>query len=267
MIPYIFFLDIDDTILYKKNKDDQGTVSQRVLNTIQKAREMGHKVFINTGRAPSYFTPPVKALKVDGFVCGCGAYGLKNGKILFQYDFPNNAAIRLLKKFSYPGAPGIVVEGVDRIFRYRNSYWKPEKDWILGTTLEEFEEYLSRDKIVKISICQDIDPAVIPELEKDFFVIHHPTEHYTECCIKGCSKATGIERVMESYGLPLSRSVAIGDSENDLEMIQAAGIGIAMGQAKTEIKALADRVTLTILQDGAATAIEEIIAEAGTQIQ
>ena len=65
MTPYVFFLDIDDTILYKKDKYDQGSVSPRVLNAMQKARDMGHYVYINTGRAPSYFTDLIRSLPVE----------------------------------------------------------------------------------------------------------------------------------------------------------------------------------------------------------
>ena len=65
--------------------------------------------------------------------------------------------------------------------------------------------------------------------------------------------------IMDHYGLSMERSVAIGDSENDLDMIKAAGIGVVMGQARDEIKQYADRVTETLLNDGAAVAIEELI--------
>ncbi len=265
MIPYVFFLDIDDTILYKKDKDDPGTISERVLRTMRTAREKGHKVFINTGRAPSFFDDPIQTLPVDGYVCGCGAYILVGEQILYQAKYPDAAIARWLKKLSAPGDPGIVVEGVKRIFRYRNSYWFPRKGWILSDSEEDFWDFLKDDSIVKASICNDIDPAVLPqilsELEQDFWVIHHPTEHYTECCVKGCSKATGMQKIMDYYGLDMSRSVAIGDSENDLDMIKAAGIGVVMGQSREEIKRFADRITDDVAHDGAAKIIEELIGE------
>ena len=263
MIPYVFFLDIDDTILYKKDRFDPGTVSKRVLNAIQTARDQGHFVYVNTGRAPSFFTDILWNLPVDGYVCGCGSYAIKkDGAPLFAFPYPNDRILKWVKRLSNPGDPGIVIEGVRKIFRYRNSYWVPLEGWILGDTVEEFLEYLKNETLVKASICQDIDPAILPELEEDFQVVYHPTEHYTECCIKGCSKATGMERIMQYHGLDMSRSVAIGDSENDLDMITAAGIGIVMGQAREEIKQYADRITDPLSEDGAATAIEALIREA-----
>lgn len=259
MTPYVFFLDIDDTILYKKDKFDQGSVSPRVLNAMQKARDMGHYVYINTGRAPSYFTDLIRSLPVDGYVCGCGSYVLCGDEVLYQANYPNDVIARWMKELSGPSDPGFVVEGVKRIFRYRNSYWAPEKDWILSDSVEDFYTYLQNDSVVKASICQDIDPTILPRLREDFWAIYHPTEHYTECCVKGCSKATGMKIIMDHYGLSMERSVAIGDSENDLDMIKAAGIGVVMGQARDEIKQYADRITETLLNDGAAVAIEELI--------
>ena len=76
MTPYVFFLDIDDTILYKN------TISPRVLSAMKLARQKGHFVYINTGRAPSFFDNTLRTLPVDGYVCGCGALVLQNGKVL-----------------------------------------------------------------------------------------------------------------------------------------------------------------------------------------
>lgn len=263
MTPYVFFLDIDDTILYKYTKYDDGIITPRVICAMESARKMGHKVFVNTGRAPSYFTDGIRALPVDGYVCGCGAYILLNGEVLYQADYPEKALLKWMERLSNPEDPGIVVEGIEEIFLYGNSYWEPRKGWIVSNSLEEFREYLKRDRIIKANICNDIPPElysrILPELEKDFWVIHHPTEHYTECCVKGASKATGMQRIMDHYGLDMSRSVAIGDSENDLEMIKAAGIGVVMGQAREEIKQYADIVCDGILEDGAAKVMEELI--------
>lgn len=255
MTPYVFFLDIDDTILYN-NK-----ISDRVRNAVKNARERGHFVYINTGRGPAYLDETIRSLPVDGYVCGCGSYIMGKGTVLYQTDYPIDALIRWMRRLSKDGDPGILVEGVTYMFRYRNSFWNPLNNWICSDSVEDFYDYLKTDHVVKANIADNITPALLPELEKDFYVIHHPTERYTECCPKGCSKASGMQRVMDLLGIPRNRSVAIGDSENDLDMIRNAGIGIAMGQAKPEIKKQAHRVTASVIEDGAAIAIEELTKE------
>ncbi|MBO5555415.1 MAG: HAD hydrolase family protein, partial [Solobacterium sp.] len=64
------------------------------------------------------------------------------------------------------------------------------------------------------------------------------------------TKATGIARILEHYGAGVEDSVGIGDSENDIPMIEYCGTGIAMGNAMEAVKQKADWVTTPILEDG-----------------
>ena len=260
MKKYAFFLDIDGTILYYDEKIKNEIIPKRVIESIKNARNEGHFVYINTGRAPSYFDQKIWDLPVDGFLCGCGAYAIDaNRTVLFQAAYPNEALLRWTKKLSNPEDPGLIVEGVNKIFRLRETYWKPREGWILSDDPKDLEEYLKHDSVVKMNLCQDIDTAILPDLQKDFDVIHHPAEHYTECCIPGCSKSEGMKRILALHGMDLSQCVAMGDSENDLDMICTAGIGVAMGQAYEEVRNAADFVTDSVWDAGAATAIDRII--------
>jgi 5-amino-6-(5-phospho-D-ribitylamino)uracil phosphatase len=72
----------------------------------------------------------------------------------------------------------------------------------------------------------------------------------------GCSKASGMAALAKQFGLPLSQVMAIGDNNNDIDMLQCAGWGVAMGQAPRAVKAVARAVTASNAQDGAALAIE-----------
>lgn len=82
--------------------------------------------------------------------------------------------------------------------------------------------------------------------------------HYCEVVASGVSKVTAIERVCTVHGLTMSDVVAFGDGENDLEMIQAAGIGVAMGNSFPCVLAAADMVTDTNDADGIAKALGRI---------
>ena len=70
-----------------------------------------------------------------------------------------------------------------------------------------------------------------------------------------CSKASGLAALAHYLHIPLSQVMAIGDNNNDLEMLQAAGWGVAMGHAPDVIKEAADAVTTTNTEDGVARAI------------
>ncbi|MGG1600688.1 Cof-type HAD-IIB family hydrolase [Paenibacillus naphthalenovorans] len=74
---------------------------------------------------------------------------------------------------------------------------------------------------------------------------------------KGISKASGLKRVCELLGIHMSQVMAMGDSLNDAVMLQEVGLGVAMGNAQDEVKALADTVTLTNEENGVAQAIRQ----------
>ena len=72
------------------------------------------------------------------------------------------------------------------------------------------------------------------------------------------TKASGLVELCEFLKIDIAESVAIGDAHNDTEILQTAGLGVAMGNASDEIKRLADFVTLDNDHDGVAAAIEKI---------
>lgn len=76
------------------------------------------------------------------------------------------------------------------------------------------------------------------------------------------SKAAALEKLAEHLGFSLADTMAIGDSENDLDMIRAAGTGVAMGNSEEATKAAADYVTLSNTEDGVAAVIDQFLAEA-----
>lgn len=72
----------------------------------------------------------------------------------------------------------------------------------------------------------------------------------------GCSKASGLLALAQLVGISLANIMAIGDNSNDIEMLQAVGWGVAMGQATETVKAVADAITTSNTEDGVARAIE-----------
>ena len=77
--------------------------------------------------------------------------------------------------------------------------------------------------------------------------------------MKGHSKADGMYRVLDHLGLARSQSIAIGDSANDEDMLFAAGISVAMGNATESIKALCDEITADAADAGVALALERLL--------
>jgi 5-amino-6-(5-phospho-D-ribitylamino)uracil phosphatase len=83
--------------------------------------------------------------------------------------------------------------------------------------------------------------------------------HVIEIVKSGLNKAVGLKRVAEHYSIPKDRIIAFGDEDNDLEMIEYAGHGIAMGNAIPQLKSLAKYITKTNEEDGIAHYLEDIL--------
>ncbi|MBP3697648.1 MAG: HAD-IIB family hydrolase, partial [Clostridia bacterium] len=91
--------------------------------------------------------------------------------------------------------------------------------------------------------------------EMTFFIMRT----YADCVIKGCNKAKGIERAIELTGVKRENTIAIGDSNNDLAMLEYAGVSVAMGNSQENILQMADYVTDTAANSGVAKAIQKYL--------
>ena len=85
----------------------------------------------------------------------------------------------------------------------------------------------------------------------------HP--YFTDIVARDNSKAHGMEAICRHFGIRQEETLAFGDGANDIEMLEWAGIGVAMGNADEKVKAHADRVTTDVDNEGIERAVEEII--------
>ena len=100
---------------------------------------------------------------------------------------------------------------------------------------------------------------LLPKLQARFgssMCIVRTHELFIEAVAQGVSKGTALERVADHLGIHQEDTVAIGDSDNDAEMVSWAGLGVAMENATAAVKAVADYVVPSVVEDGAAVAIE-----------
>ncbi|WP_338401727.1 HAD family hydrolase [Flaviflexus huanghaiensis] len=75
----------------------------------------------------------------------------------------------------------------------------------------------------------------------------------------GVSKATALEKLRQEYGMPTSNVLAVGDGDNDIEMLGWAGTGISMGEADDRVHAAADARTASVTDDGLAIVLERLL--------
>lgn len=241
---HLIFLDIDGTLCIN------GKVTEKDLHSLEEARKAGNMIFINTGRSYGYIPEEVKKLPIDGFVCGLGTYVRLGNSVLRSSTLDKSIAKEVA---------GYVLE------REIKTFFECE-DGIISVNCDAHIELKSSDEIYtkfrdfRISKCTffgAISDETREFLNKYFTVYEYET--YSETVKKGYSKAKGMKVLGEYLNVPTERMMAVGDSENDADMISYAGIGVAMGNAQMSLKKKAKYITASVKESGVSAAIQKYI--------
>ncbi|MFV0465407.1 MAG: HAD family hydrolase [Lachnospiraceae bacterium] len=257
----LIFIDIDGTI-----RDFDGYIPDSTIRAIRETRIKGNKVFLCTGRPLSQIDKEVLDIGVDGIVASSGSYIEIDGKIidhtvftkmtylvLTTYLVEHDCAVQLQSyKDSY--ILNSQQDYFDELGEKLHDMFGGEKELVMPSTV--VESPMDVDEIEKmIFFSEEISPERLKKKwgnDLNIVNLSIPVDATWagEIGPKNINKAYGIEKVLESLGRDVKDTIAFGDSENDLEMIAFAHVGIAMGNAIEELKEIADFVTRPIRNDG-----------------
>lgn len=254
----IMFFDIDGTLV---PEDGDRAIPESTVRAIELARRAGNLLFVNTGRPVFNVDEKVRSLGFDGYVCGCGTYLECGGREIFYNTVPRELCLsvrQLMRECDavpmYERRDCVFFDRETRVLPITENIRKEFAEKLENVIRDAGEEDFSFDKFI-FSYDGSTDLSrVLSALEPRFFCIDRGSAFY-EIVPRPFSKATGMEAVLEYYGLPKSSSYAIGDSLNDLPMLEAAGTSIAMGNGRMLIP-YADCVTDDIHRDGIYKALE-----------
>lgn len=264
--PHLIALDLDGTLL-----TDEKKISPRTKTVIQAAKEQGHQVVIATGRPFRASIPYYKEMNLDSPIVNFnGAYvhhPLDKGWGVYHTPLDLNTAHTIIDAANSFQVRNILAEVMDDVYLHRNDD-RIKEIISMGNpkiTTGNLLEFLTHDPTSLL-----IHPADhhIDELRNHLNDAHaNVIEHrkwgapwnVIEIVKSGLNKATGLERVAKHYDIPRERIIAFGDEDNDFEMIEYAGHGIAMGNAIDQLKSLANHVTTTNNEDGIAVYLEELL--------
>lgn len=238
---YAVFLDIDGTLLVSTG------IPAANKAAIRRARENGHKVFINTGRSLAHIPDFIRDTgEYDGIVAGLGSLLLYNEKILYSNPIPQEFVEKV-----FPMVQGrvCVFEGE------QHSFCTPE--WLQltgnGADIAKTAEEIRGNKISTICINEAVSDEEYALFSQTCTVYRHTG--YTEMAIKGTSKSLGMRRMTELLAGEFL-CMAMGDSCNDMDMLQAADVSVAMGDSTEEVKTICDYVSCDAADGGVAKALE-----------
>ncbi len=271
-------IDLDGTLFRS-----DGTPSPQSRKAVKEATRMGVEICISTGR------PFMDALRVAGWVgasgpvvASGGAHVLSGGKSNEEWMFKAidadmyRAVIDLVKQQSMPFYVH-VKEGRVIPHEFQKNFGKGSFGVrhvlfkLVGVSPRFQRRVADMGTILDLAgsvsnVCVHGDSSAVKQLEsilKKRFgaALRHVPIHgrNLEILDKKANKGDALRVISEKSGIPLANMAAIGDGDNDAEMLQAAGLGVAMANASPVLCEAADRFTLSQDQDGVAFFLRQII--------
>lgn len=253
--------DIDGTLITSGQELTEATVS-----AISSFKEKGGFFTLSTGRPimgiSRYIhlvSPGVPIISYNGAMI----IRPDNGEIIYERGLEENTACEIINRGKKRGAT-VIVWAKNRLYTSEINEYVEQYSHITGEKVNLIEEQKS---VVQLGItkCLWLDSAEnIAEYGAELKT--EPIKNVNFCTSTpnllefmgaGVSKGEGLKKVCEYCGIDISQAVAVGDEMNDMSMIQAAGFGVAMGNAHSEIKNVADYITITNDEDGLADMINK----------
>ena len=260
------FSDMDGTLLKSASE-----LSEKNIELVGKAVDQGVEFVICTGRGVygvERFLEKLHLLGRPGYVIcqnGAAVYNLENMEMVLKHSFSSDDL--------RPVVEAARAEGVE-VYLYDDRTFLAEKvapqveaycrvmhaDMRILPDGLEYEGYFTKCLLSGSyeqldAVRKRVEPIIAGKLNHFF-----SGPQYLEFVKTGVSKGRALQETAEKAGVPLGEVIAIGDSENDLSMIQAAGLGVAVANAQEHVKAAADYVTETTCeQDAVADVLQRFV--------
>lgn len=270
-------LDLDGTLF-----DNSSRISKRNLTAIRSITDKGIHVVISTGRP--FEGIPFDQIKGTGInyaitANGSGIYEISTGKCLYENAMDEELVTPILNFLltrdihmdAFIGGKGYTpiqcVETAQKL-----TVPSSIKNYIITTRtrLDNILQFIHENQLkvqkMTLNFYPAADGTLIDRETVRKFLVSNPSittvcggYNNLEFTRADANKGVGLRKLAEILGVNPDATMAIGDTENDLAIIDAAGIGVAMGNATDAVKARADYVTTTNTKDGVAAAIEHFI--------
>ncbi len=257
MSKYLFF-DIDGTLRGKSRE-----IHPKTISALKQLQRDGHRIFLCSGRSPASIKGQVvRDIDFDGIIGCAGGCIFVNGQYIYEHDMELSTLHNVLHMFEehhilYSLETRDAIYQPRELTEYRNQrrllrnknhpeilkkFEKESQDYVIRP-LEEFDK--NTVGVPKLSFTS-LDPvdfdSLRPILEETFYVVEFSRSRHTiegEIIPKTCTKADGIQKILDFYHGNWEDTIAFGDSMNDYQMLQAVHTGVAYEHAPEELRQLA----------------------------
>lgn len=263
--------DMDGTLL-----NSQKEITPRTLAALKKAAAAGKQIVLSTGRCRPELTAYTALVPgIRYFICTSGAlvYDVHEQKEIYKKPLEPELVRRLLEiskeedlMVHLLDAESIVqTDQFESMGNYGMGVYKPMYERVVTVWDDLYEAYCAapfpvekvnfyhRDPEARERTKERIREAGLP------VIMVNAEKGSLELSAEGVDKGAGLQKLCEYLKLPLDKTIAVGDADNDITILQKAGLAAAMGNALPNIKKLADVQVSDCDHDGCAEVIEKYL--------
>lgn len=264
--------DMDSTALTKDKR-----LTERTVKAMAKAIDQGKQVLFSTGRSISFVQPYIDMVPGMRYaICASGGSVIDTatGEHILYKTIDEETVKMIIAEASGGYVMPILFSNdksygtrwcVDCCEEFGVKYYEPTYRKYMNICEDAFNSYMENpSELEKINLfyAYENDAAEVYEKLKNLPVTFTTkTDYSLEINAQGVSKAMGLKALCNHLGIELDECIAIGDAENDEEMISVAGLKVAMGNAQDRIKRIADVITSDCEHDGVAEIIEQYLLD------
>lgn len=263
-------LDMDGTLL-----TDEKIISETTKKMIEKAVKQGKYVVLSTGRSLDELKDNETDLAaIRYYICESGAliYDCQEDTILHVEQIPETYVKQIMDivkeedvmiYYDNNGRSISEQEKINHMDHYHMGQYQDMLKRCIVTVDHIIDHYNAHpcgvEKLNLFSASEKIRERLYQRLKKFPLPMVYAEETSLEISPQNVSKATGLQKLCEHLGLSIEQTIAVGDSDNDLEILKAAGLSVAMENGKAHIKEICDVIVADNNHDGCAEAIEKFL--------
>ncbi|WP_088012085.1 Cof-type HAD-IIB family hydrolase [Gottfriedia acidiceleris] len=261
---HLIALDLDGTLL-----TDEKTISERTLKVIYELKNQGHEVCISTGRpfraSKMYYDQLKLTTPIVNFNGAYVHHPLDDSWGVYHESLPLEVAKEVISSCREYELKNMYAEIMDDVYADKHQeeiiplFHYLKEDIIHGDLVKNLTQaptclLIDSEESHVASIREHLSNVHAEVIDHRRWAAPH---HIIEIVKAGMNKAIGLQKVASFYNIPRKNIIAFGDEDNDLEMIEYAGHGVAMENAIHQLKNIANHTTLSNQEDGIAIFLED----------
>ena len=260
-------MDLDGTL-----SNDQKVITEKTKAALMAAQQKGIRLALASARPSPGLFKERDILQMQDFGGILMSYNggrivdAATGKALFETCMDLEETKQVLRFLEHLPVTPILDDGVQFYVTDKNGFkvdYECRNNNMICFEVDNLADFLS---FAPVKILMSADPEKIKQIQAQItenlpasLTIVQTAPFYLEVIPKVINKGQGIRDICKVLGIDTAEVIAFGDAENDIPMLQTAGVGVAMGNATDAVKAISDMVTLTNNEDGIAAALEQLL--------